>query len=189
MLVRTWIAHRRAEEREPCKGAVYWLRSLGPDATMDQAWAACGRPDWMVWALRHGASGVSESAYRHIAADLVGHLLRREERKGRSVDPRSWAAVRAAHDYADGRIGPDDLRAAYEAAYAAADDAREDAASYTAGAYTYDACAAVGRPAAYAASYTAGAYTAGAYAYDAAYAYAAADIIRARLTPKWGDDA
>ena len=63
----------------------------------------------------------NERTARLFAADCADRALRKLARStGRRSDPRSRAAVRAARDFADGKIGAAELAAAQDAARAAA---------------------------------------------------------------------
>lgn len=61
----------------------------------------------------------AEKTLRLFAAWCATRALKLVEKSGRKVDPRSWAAVKAAQDYANGKIDAVQLRAA------AAADARK----------------------------------------------------------------
>jgi len=106
---------------------------------------------------------------RQYAIWCATRALKREEERKRKVDPRSWAALKAAQDYIDGKIGPKELEKARAAAYA---DAAADA--YAAGAAVAAAAADAAAAAADAADAAADAYAAG-----AAVAAAAADAAAA----------
>lgn len=65
---------------------------------------------------------------RLFAADCADRALRRAAKRGLTVDGRSKAAVKAARDFANGKISAEELAAAWAAARAAARDAARDAA-------------------------------------------------------------
>ena len=69
-----------------------------------------------------------EKTFRLFAADCAERALKRERKKGREPDARSWAAIVAARDFAEGKITKQDLDAAWKAAKAAARGAARDAA-------------------------------------------------------------
>jgi len=110
-----------------------------------------------------------------IAADFAQSVLKYFTKRYPN-DGRPAKAIKAARDFAKGKITAD---AAYAAAYAAAADAAYDAAYAAAADAAYAAAYAAAADAAYAASYAAAdaAYDAAYAAADAAYdaAYAAAD--------------
>ena len=144
--------------------------------TIEEAWAACPRGDWMLWtAARLGVDKRILVGVFGKCARTVQHLMK---------DPRSIAALDACDKYAAGEISEEELRAAYAAdaaaaaayayaAYADAADAAAAAYAYAAYAYAADAATAAYADAADAAAAdAAAAYAAAAYdaAYDAAYA-------------------
>jgi hypothetical protein len=102
---------------------------------------------------------------RLFAADCAERGLIHERTVGREPDPRSWRAVEATRQYAEGKINKKALMVNAKAAYDAAAMAAYDAAAKA----TFDAY--------YAATYAAeAAYTSAYNAYDAA-AYAASDAL------------
>lgn len=102
---------------EACPEAQRWLRSLG-DTTMQEAWRRCHQVDWMLWAL-HRIKHKSFPGPRHFVCDCADRALKRERRVGRDPDPRSWAAVKAARAYLEGRGTRKRMRKAGEVAWAA----------------------------------------------------------------------
>ena len=69
-----------------------------------------------------------DKIFRLFAADCAERALKRERRKKQEPDPRSWAAVQAARDFAHGKITKKQLAAALDAAREAAWDAARAAA-------------------------------------------------------------
>ena len=115
---------------------------------------------------------LSARTLRLFAADCAERALLRERKAGRKPDARSWAAVQAARDYAEGRIDRTALRAAAAAAY--------DAYAAAAAAYAaYDA--------AYAAAYDAYAAADAAHAAADAAARAAADALADAVAAAYDD--
>jgi len=51
-----------------CPEAREWLRSLPEDTTLDQAWAICPDPTWMLWLLSKSSPTVEQG---YICADLA----------------------------------------------------------------------------------------------------------------------
>ena len=79
---------------------------------------------------------------RLFAADCADHALSRERAAGREPDDRSWAAIQAARDYAEGRITEAAVAATRGAAGAAAREAAVAAAWGAAGAAAWGAAGA-----------------------------------------------
>jgi hypothetical protein len=65
----------------------------------------------------------TDQTAREFACDCAERALEREEGRGRTVDPRSWAAIEVARRHARGEATDDELAAAWDAAGAAAWDA------------------------------------------------------------------
>jgi len=137
-------------ELNACHSGVAWVA----DRTLEQAWAECGRGDWMGWLTRK--AGLDS---RKAAADMA-------ERVWHLVSPDAQLACAWAIDCA--RRGADDEE--MQAARYAAEAAVYASAAYTATAYAAEA-------AAYAAEASASAAEAAADA--AAAVYAAADAAAA----------
>jgi hypothetical protein len=170
-----------AEKFGACSDAVDWLRSY---RSPDEAWQACKRGDWMLWAAgKYSGSPETETRRKLVlcacacARLALHHVPESEER------PR--LAIETAERWARGEGATlKDVRAATAAA-TDADDAADDAAATDAAAT--DAAATDAAYAAYAAA-NAAAYAANAAATAAAYAAAAnarkkalaecADIVR-----------
>ena len=144
-------------KHEACSEAMEWMEK-DKITTEAQVWAKCNRGDWMIWTLRKAGKMDKPTSVR-IAIECAKHVLKIFEKKY-PKDKRPRKAIEAASAWLENPS--EKTRAAYAAAYAAADDAAADAAAYAAAA---DA-------AAYAAAADAAAYAA---ADDAAAAYAAAD--------------
>ena len=81
----------------------------------------------------------TERAAREFACDCAERALKREEERGRTVDPRSWAAIDVARRHARGEATDDELAAAWDAAWAAHRDAARDAARAAAWDAAWDA--------------------------------------------------
>jgi hypothetical protein len=154
-----------------CREAVQWVEE-GNFETLDAAWQACQRGDWMLWLAGKTCGPVNTPGHRLMTsakcrcARLVLHLF--EDKYPDDNRPR--LAIESAERYSVGDgYDPKPADAAYAAAYAA--DAAYSAAYADAAAYAADAAYA----AAYAdaAAYAADAADAAAYAADAAAAYAA----------------
>ena len=108
-----------AKKLNACEAATEFVAQFG---TIKEAWEACPRGDWMLWAAKKirvdrrllvGAAGQ--------CARTVQHLMK---------DPRSLAALDACDKYATGEIGEKELSAAAAHVVAAADAAA--AAAYAA---------------------------------------------------------
>jgi hypothetical protein len=137
---------------DACHDAVAWARDFD---SLDAAWAACERGDWMLWlAGKTSGEPMSEQRKRVVLAACacarlaLPHVRAGEERPLRAIE----LAERWARGEAD--VSRQEMRAADAA------DAAYAAAAYAA----YAACGAAAAYAAYAAAYAA----------DAAYAYGAA---------------
>ena len=148
-------------ELNACSDAREWAG----DRTIEQVVADCHRGDWLLWlAARVNVDNRNLVLAAGKCAETVIRLIQ---------DERSKAAVIAAIDYGEGRIGLDEVTAAARAAYAASAAAAGVAYAAADAAYAAVAAADADADAAYAA--VAAAAAARADAYDAAYAaYAAA---------------
>jgi hypothetical protein len=116
----------------PCKK---WPRDR-VEKEIEKATRALGRVPTAVDSMRYenidildrGWLGISllDTAQRpFFACDCAEHALTRQRDRGRTTDPRSWAAVEVARRYARGEATVDDLNAAADAAYAAVRSAEE----------------------------------------------------------------
>ena len=182
---------------DACTEARKWLRSLGPTATMQEAWEKCQRSDWMFWAAGSGRSSVDDQDPRW---RLAGCAIVRRTTVGNGTlwdlltDPRSRNAVEVAENFANGTTTREELDAASAAArdaasaatWAAARDAASAAASAAAWAATWaaadDAADDAARSAAWAAADDA--------ADDAARSAARAEhanILREYIANPWGE--
>ena len=72
-----------------------------------------------LWVALHDELA-SDRIMRIFSCDCADRALRRERRKGRTVDPRSLEAVKVARRHADGDATDEELEAAWEAAREAA---------------------------------------------------------------------
>ncbi len=160
------------EKNNACKEGIDWCKENCD--TMEDVWDKLKRIDWLVWvATREGVLTDKElRLFACFCARQNWNLL---------TDERSRNAIEVAERFAHGNATKEELKAAYDAAYDAADAVAADA-DYAAFAAAY---------AARAASVDA-AYSARAAAADAArVAYADAGIdqmewLRANTTPNFG---
>ncbi len=77
-------------------------------ATLAEAWGACHRADWMIWALRKAnKTGGLDRPLRVFACDCA--------EAASPADPHSLAAIAVARRFADGLATGGELRAAYAA--------------------------------------------------------------------------
>lgn len=86
----------------PCDDALYWLERNGY-TSLDKAWQACERPDWLLWALTYRNDGYALTKKQLIA---IGVRMIRETplNDGRTffdllTDQRSIDAVTIAEQY------------------------------------------------------------------------------------------
>lgn len=151
-----------------------WAEGRNATPFPQEAWDACERADWMLWAMaKANMCDMREIILTKAkVANQVRHLMR---------DERSVRAVDAALSFAEGEIGEEDLKAAY----AAANDADKAAAKaavypspYAADAYAAAATAALAAAYAGATHAAEAAYAAALHAADAE-AYTAAAIAAA----------
>lgn len=143
-------------------------------STLAEVWDACPRADWMIWMLQKAdKTGGLERTLRIFACDCAA--------SANPTDPRSLAAISVARRYADGLATADELRSAACAAYAAAEDASADAATFSADASACAAYAAADLAAAFAACASS---CASARAASAACASACASVRAADATRK-----
>ena len=122
MNTQQWIT-----ENGPCQEAKEWLRAF---PTMEEAWSACRRAAWMIWAGRRSLSA-NDPRWRLASCAFV---RRTELADGRTVwdlltDPRSRRAVEVAELHAQGLATAEELRAAAWAARADAVAAARAAAA------------------------------------------------------------
>jgi len=119
-----------------CGEAVAWLVSTD-HATLQSAWDACERPDWMLWLLHK--LGADRKLMVSLACDCAETALPIWLRKYPD-DDRPANAIRVARLWVGGEATIEQVREARRAAYAYA-----DAAAYAdadAAAYAYAAAAA-----------------------------------------------
>jgi len=118
-----WIVETRLDGDRPCQEAVEWLQGYG---TMADAWRACRRGDWMIWALRAEGIEVPPAAIERI----VARAIRRGQRSLRGVRaPWATAWRRWARRWLSGE---DRSRTAANAAAWAAARAAANAAAWAA---------------------------------------------------------
>jgi hypothetical protein len=144
----------KLKELNTCNEAMEWVG----DRTIEQAVTDCHRGDWLLWfGQKIGIDHRKLTLAKGHCANTVRHLMK---------DKRSIKGVDASIAYGDGKIGKEELIAAYDAADDAYNDAYNAYDPYNAyeDAYTV-ACAA--------------AYTdLDAAAYTAAYSNADADAVK-----------
>ena len=114
--IKSWL---KGEGRDACSEARKWMRSLGPNATMQDAWEKCHRADWMIWAASDERSkiGVNDQRWRLASCAIV----RRTTIRGRTLwdlltDSRSRNAVDVSERFANGEASREELVAARVAA-------------------------------------------------------------------------
>jgi hypothetical protein len=157
----------RLVEMYACPDAVAWCRGY---PSLDAAWRACHRGDWMLWLLGRTTTSAPWSAER---MPLVRAAVECAALAPECEDPacelaREWC-IDAVRRWCDGKADQDEVEAARSASVASAAYAyAADASAYASAAYAYAADAA---SAAYAYAYASAAY---AYAADAANAASAA---------------
>jgi hypothetical protein len=116
----------------PCLEGINYYKG---QTSSKAAWENCPRGDWMLWiAYELGVDDGTLTKARALCAGTARHLMK---------DPRSIAALKAAIDYADGKISREALK---DCAYAAHYTARSRVAIYAAdaawcAAYAVSACA------------------------------------------------
>ncbi|MFH1499240.1 MAG: hypothetical protein ABII82_15605, partial [Verrucomicrobiota bacterium] len=64
-----------------------------------------------LWAIFHEGM-LSNRNFRLFACNEAEVVLRRERRRGREPDPRSWEVLRVARRYANGKASDEELAAA-----------------------------------------------------------------------------
>ena len=167
-----WIVETRLDGDRPCQEAVEWLQGY---TTMADAWRACRRGDWMIWALRAEGIEVPPAAIERI----VARAIRRGQRSLRGVRAAPWATAwrRWARRWLSGE---DRSRAA---AWAAADAAEAADAALEAA----DAALAAADAAAAAAAWAAERAARAAAAVDAAERRLQARDLR-RALPEWPEE-
>jgi len=90
------IRLRDEDDLDGCAPAVAWLAAR--DGTLEQAWDACERGDWMVW-LAEACEAYQDdapSAAYIAAAEAYGYAVRTPDAIGRSWDDWSDEERRAA---------------------------------------------------------------------------------------------
>jgi hypothetical protein len=175
------------QKLDACEEAMRWAC----EKSWEEIYNTCHRGDWLLWLFSKTNPDDLQliTLAKGHCANTVRHLMQ---------DQRSIAAVDAAIAFGEGKIGRDELDAAFAAAYAAfaaafaAADAADAAAAFAAAAfaaaaYAADAAAYAAADAAYAAfaaaAFAAAAFAAAAFATaDAAYAAVAAKEENQQLT-------
>src|SRR5574340_1558441 len=112
--------------RKPCESAAAWLETQ-PDSQI--AWQNCPRSDWMIWLL-YELNYSDERVLRLYACWCARETPLSDGRRvwDLMTYERSRAAVEVAERFATGEATLKELRAASDAARAAASDAASDAA-------------------------------------------------------------
>ena len=200
--IKSWL---EGEGHNACSEARKWMRSLGPDATMQDAWEKCHRANWMIWAASDERSKIGVNDQRWRLASCA--IIRRTTVCGRTLwdlltDSRSRNAIDVSERFANGEASREELVVARVAARAAVLDVEWDTAQVaawdTAWAATLDAAQDAARVAAGAASWAAAraAACAASWAAEGAAAWAAAwaaarvehaNILREFITNPWGE--
>jgi hypothetical protein len=109
--------------------AIEWLEGLPKGTTLAEAWDQCQRSDWMLWALRKAGLCEDSPALHEFACRAAEGALKAEVAAGRSVDARSWAAIKVKRQWMQGEATNEQLAAAVAAAArAAAREAAREAA-------------------------------------------------------------
>ena len=104
-----------------CAEARAWARLMDPRA----AWEECPRADWLIWLCAR--VGVDRAKIARAVAACVRQVLPIWERRF-PEDGRPRGAVEALEAWAEGRLGPDEVRSAVEASLDAANEAEVKAA-------------------------------------------------------------
>lgn len=110
----TWIDE--LEDLNACNDAVQWAQSYD---SLDVAWAACERADWMLWLLGR-LSGPPESEARKPLVLCACACARTALRFVKEGETRPLACIETVERWARGEASIDDVRQARKAAYAAA---------------------------------------------------------------------
>jgi hypothetical protein len=147
------------EDLNACSDAKNWIKS-NKHASLESAWLACGRGDWMLWFA--AKRGVDRKKLVLIACECARLAL------PYAKSPMVLRCIETAEAWTRGEATIEQVREARRAAAAAA------AAAADAAAAAADAAADAAAAAADAAAYAADAAAADAAAYAAAYAAAAA---------------
>jgi hypothetical protein len=119
---------------EACTAAIEWLKSTD-HATLQSAWDACEKPDWMLWLLHR--LGADKKIMVTLACDCAETSLHLYAKRYPD-DDRPANAIRVARVFANGTATIQEVNQARKAA-AAADPA---AAAAAAAAYAVSAAAA-----------------------------------------------
>ena len=200
--IKSWL---EGEGRDACSEARKWMRSLGPNATMQDAWEKCHRVDWMIWAASDERSKIGANDQRWRLASCA--IVRRTTIRGRTLwdlltDSRSRNAVDVSERFANGEASREELVAARVAARAAALDVEWDTARVAAWDTAWaaaldtaqDAARVAARDAAGAAAWAAAWAATRDAAWDAAWAATLdaarvehANILREFITNPWGE--
>ena len=176
--IKSWL---EGEGRDACSEARKWMRSLGPNATMQDAWEKCHRVDWMIWAASDERSKIGANDQRWRLASCA--IVRRTTVCDRTLwdllaDSRSRNAVDVSERFANGEASREELVAARVAARAAVLDVEWDTARAAACAASWAAEGAAARAAAWDAAWVAAGAAAG---------VEHANILREFITNPWGE--
>ena len=138
MKTKLWI-----KKHEPCLLAIKWLKNYD---TMAEAWEACERSDWMLWAMEKDDIG-SDKDLRLFACWCVRQVW------NLLTDERSRNAVIVAERFANGMATKEELEVARFAAWSAAESAAELVAELAAESATRVAAESAARLAAWSAAW------------------------------------
>ena len=100
----------RIEQMDACDGAMTWLRAE-QHPTLDAAWAACPRGDWMLWLAAQ--CGVDRVLLVRAAVGCARTAL------AYTTDPRVAACLDTVEEWCDGCASLDEVRAAWASRAAA----------------------------------------------------------------------
>lgn len=103
---------------DACEEAIEWLKE-GDYETPQAAWDACTRSDWMLWLLGK-LSGKPGSAKRRKFVLCTCECVRFMLKYVPAGEERPLRAIEVAENWAQGKATIEDVRAAANAAYAAA---------------------------------------------------------------------
>lgn len=109
---------------DPCEAGAEWISSFD---SMEDAWVACERPDWMLWLL-YKARAIKKRTAVHLACQFARLAL------PFAADKRVVTCINVTEAWLAGKATKGDVR---EARYAATSAATSTASSAAASAATY----------------------------------------------------
>jgi len=126
--------HQLLGKHDACHEARSWAK---PFTTSAEAWAACQRPDWMLWALKK-VDWQDVNKLRLFACNCIFSTPLTEDGTTWDLltDPRSRQAVETAKRFVAGLASDKELELASSAAWAVAKGASSDAWAAWAAAWT-----------------------------------------------------